>query len=86
MNNKNLDLFGNEDAPVQKKRRYKTMQEMYGTIEGKTCISCAHCNYSRNYSHNYWKCELWEISHGNATDIRLRNTACSKYVERGKDL
>ena len=82
---KQIDIFGNETniAEIEKKeklkrKRYKTMQQMYGTKEGKKCGTCKHCiGYSR--SKTWYKCSLWFISHSSATDIRLKDTACNKY-------
>lgn len=85
-----FDIFGNviPIKDLQLKRiikgidRSKTMQELYGTIEGKTCKTCSHlvCN-KWNYK-NYYKCELWRMSSSEATDIRLKNQACGRYEEK----
>lgn len=81
-----IDLFGNEvyvaENPNSKKT--KTMQEMFGTIEGLTCKTCKHV-YCRRQSRTWYKCEIWDdyfrgISE--ASDIRLKNQACGKY-EKG---
>lgn len=71
-----------QDPPRTSGRRYKRMQELYGTVMGKTCKTCKHrvrCGYNRR---KWYKCELWIESASRATDIRLRDTACGKYEEK----
>lgn len=88
---KNLDLFGNEveviDPPKGRKKTPR-MQEMFGTVPGKTCGECKyHCAYVAN---RVWhKCELWLKlcfpmgGHSEASDIRLKWPACGKFEEGG---
>jgi len=80
-----IDIFGCEipidEVPQQKKpsgRRYKTMQEQFGEVKDKTCKTCKNCVGFR-YKRTYYKCKLWIITGGEATDIRLKDTACGKY-------
>lgn len=85
--NKQIDIFGNEisisDLPKPTSgRKYKTMQQLYGVLEGKTCKTCAHCEKYRYHRKTYYKCELWYVSNSEATDIRLKNVACKKYKEK----
>ena len=82
---KQIDIFGNETniAEIEKKeklkrKRYITMQQMYGMKEGKKCGTCKHCIGYRQ-SKTWYKCKLWFISHSSATDIHLKDTACNKY-------
>lgn len=78
-----IDIFGNEvsvdviDKKIRQKK-YRTMQEMYGELEGKQCRTCKHAVQHRQ-SKSWYKCELWAQTHSAATDIRLKNTACGKY-------
>lgn len=90
---KNLDLFGNEveiPDPPRGRKKTPTMQEMFGTIEGKTCKSCKHC-FGYTQSKTWYKCELWlrlafpGHGHSSASDIRLKNPACGKYEEDKTD-
>ena len=84
-----LDLFGNEvDLPDPPRGRKKTttMQEMFGVIEGKECRNCIHrFDYVR--ARTYHKCELWlklcfpGRGHSEASDIRLKDTACGRFEE-----
>lgn len=84
---KQIDIFGNEveieEIPVIKKgrKKYKTMQEQYGELKGFQCKRCKHCIKYEYHSKVYYKCELWFVSNSQATDIRLKNTACKKYKE-----
>ena len=89
---KNLDLFGNEVEIVDpSKGRKKTprMQEVFGTVSGKTCGDCAHC-FAFTQSRKWYKCELWlqmcfpTGGHSAASDIRLKWPACGKF-EKGGD-
>lgn len=82
-----LDLFGNvvEAADPQKRigsRKYKTMQQLHGVLEGKNCKTCTHCVRYRYHNKTYYKCELWYVSNSEATDIRLKTVACKKYEEK----
>lgn len=87
-----VDIFGNEipidQIPQQKQivgaKKYKTMQQLHGTSEGKTCKTCKHCVAYRHNFKTYYKCDLWIVSSSKATDIRLKNTACKKYEEEQK--
>lgn len=90
---KNIDLFGNEvdvPDPPRGRRKTPTMQQMFGTIEGKTCKSCKHC-FGYTQSKTWYKCELWlrlafpGHGHSEASDIRLKNPACGKYEEDKTD-
>ena len=86
MVDKQLDIFGNEMSireidrkEKQKRKRYRTMQEMYGVKEGQICKTCKHCIDCGYHGRTYYKCELWFRSHSSATDIRLRDTACNRW-------
>lgn len=74
-----IDLFGEDrESPINKpSRKFKTMQELYGTLDGVKCKDCKHC-----ICWSYYKCELWRMSSCSATDIRLKNTACRKFEEK----
>lgn len=79
-----FDLFGGcceTKEVVRKSNKYRTMQEIHGVLEGKTCKTCCHCLKLNYHDHVYHKCELWKLSHGEATDIRLKDKACKKYGE-----
>ena len=82
---KQIDIFGNEvefdDVPVIKKGKpkFKTMQEKYGTLESFFCRDCKHLLKEDFHGKTYYKCELWYVSNSEATDIRLKHTACRKY-------
>lgn len=77
-----FDIFGKLVEPTEPKKqgrnKYKTMQELYGVKEGKTCKTCKHC-IACGYGRTYYKCELWIMSNSAATDIRLKNKACNKW-------
>ena len=85
---KQLDIFGGENEIEEQHRtsgrRYKRMQELFGTVSGKTCKTCRHLLIRDYHGRRYFKCELWIVSDSQATDIRLRDTACGKYEEGKK--
>ena len=85
---KQLDVFGNErefcDSPSSNKT--KTMQEMFGVVEGK-CKDCIHC-YRRRMSRMWYKCEIWDNcfrGSSAASDIRLKNQACGRFENINKE-
>lgn len=82
---KQLDIFGGETEMQEKAstsgRRYKRMQELHGTIAGKACKTCGHLLIHDYHGRRYYKCELWINSASQATDIRLKDTACGMYEE-----
>ena len=85
---KQLDIFGGENEIEEQHstsgRRYKRMQELHGNITGKTCKTCKHLLVRNHHGRIYFKCEMLLISNSQATDIRLKDTACGKYDEDKK--
>lgn len=76
------DIFGNlvkPKEPPKPTHKFKTMQEIHGTLEGFKCKDCRHCTKVEHYPNIYYKCELWKLSHSTSTDIRLKDTACRKF-------
>lgn len=80
-----LDLFGGE-VPVEEMgqhgKKYQTMQDVNGTLEGKSCFHCAHCvEYpSKSGKRIRHKCDIWTCS-PDAT-VRKKTVACGKYIAR----
>ena len=79
---KQLDVFGNESEFVEppSSNRTKTMQEMFGVVEGK-CKDCIHC-YRRQMANTWYKCEIWDhyfYGSSASSDIHLKNQACGKF-------
>ena len=70
----------NKPEPAHK-QKFRTMQEIHGTIPDKTCKTCKHAR-SIEFAKVYWKCELWKLSHSSATDIRLKNVACGRWEQK----
>ncbi len=85
-----MDIFGNIVPEEQVKpkvvgrRKYLTMQEMHGVVDGKTCKTCKHCQHFYCVNKSVYKCDLWYMTHSEATDIRLKHQACKKYQEADK--
>ena len=83
---KQLDIFGNEveietaDPPRPKGRPpMATMNEMWGTMQGRKCGNCKHFLRLRYHDKTYFKCDLWVVSHSTATDKRVSNDACNRW-------
>lgn len=83
--------FGETFPLPQKPRKPKKGENpcvlLYGSgPEDKKCGDCTH--FHRLYYHNqtYFKCDLRKITHGAASDHRLRWPTCSKFEERTTEL
>lgn len=77
----NYDMFGGcsePPEPLKSSKKLPTMQEMHGVLEGYKCKECKHL-IKRQYSGTYYKCELWRMTNSEASDVRLKNTACGKF-------
>ena len=88
--NGQIDIFGNVVPPEKMppkvgNPKFRTMQQLHGVLEGKTCKTCAHCIRYRYHNKTYYKCELWYVSNSEATDIRLKTVACNKYEEANNE-
>ena len=91
MDNLQFNILGEEVETqfevIRGRKKTPTMQELFGVIEGKTCKTCDHC-FGYQQSRVWYKCELWlELcfphgGHSEASDIRLKNQACGKYLEK----
>lgn len=90
---KQLDIFGNEIDVIKvneetKKQRSNrlSMKDMFRKLHGynksdycKNCIYCV-CHSGRN--RNYYKCIKIGLSNSEATDIRLKEYACSLFLKK----
>lgn len=54
------------------------MYRHFGTTEDQRCKGCRHL-ICYDYNRRYYKCELYGISHSEATDWRLSYQACGMY-------
>jgi hypothetical protein len=50
--------------------------------EGKTCGDCAHLLKNNHRGCLYWKCDLYKLSHGGASDFRKKWPACKKFEQQ----
>ncbi len=48
---------------------------------GKACKTCDHHIAWHGNTKVYHKCDLIKMTHGSATDIKVRTPACAKYLE-----
>ena len=89
MNPDQIDIFGaTVDTTKREKearKRYRTMQSVFGTKDGYRCKTCKHCECHHYHGRNYYKCAIWHQSHSAATDIRANGIACGKYESEGAD-
>ncbi|PKN85921.1 MAG: hypothetical protein CVU46_09560 [Chloroflexi bacterium HGW-Chloroflexi-8] len=60
-------------------KRIQHMRIVHGRRDDKTCGDCRHFHVLGGYARNYYKCELFRLSHGTATDWRVRWPACGKW-------
>ena len=60
-------------------RKIFAMHKMFGTCNGLLCRDCRHLISGTYHDKRYHKCELYGLSHSEATDWRLSNTACGMY-------
>ena len=80
-----LDLFGGE-TPVeeigQHGKKYLTMQDVNGSLEGKHCFQCSHCvaDPSKSGKRIRHKCDIWTCSPD--ANVRKKTIACRKFIER----
>jgi hypothetical protein len=81
------DLFGhNVPVDTQQGRRRFAHPAPPGTgSEGKTCKTCVHCQKIKYHDKTYYKCDDVVWSHCMATDIRLKDKACSHYQQKQDD-
>jgi hypothetical protein len=83
---KQISLTG-EEVPMQQTeppkptKKYRTMQQLHGITNGRTCGECDHL-VKHLWNKTYYKCELWYVSRSEATDIRKKNQACGLFKER----
>lgn len=54
---------------------------------GALCADCVHLRYAveRNPQARHYKCDLRRLSHGAATDHKVRWTACGHYEKREEE-
>ena len=83
---KALNLFGDMQEIPQEKDKHKSIYQIrkavnkYGPAKNKVecCKNCVSCVKIEGNTKNYYKCKRIGISHGEATDIRLKDT-CNKF-------
>jgi len=64
-------------------KKIEKMHLLYGRQENPmmSCADCRHC-IGRYFSKTYWKCELYGISGGSATDWNRKWPACGRFESR----
>lgn len=78
-----LPLFDGAEhlaPPAESPKPANPCVSLYGRgPEGATCKGCLHLVSVNGGSRNFWKCDLRKITHGKATDHRVRWPACGRY-------
>jgi hypothetical protein len=80
-------VFG-DDSWIARKNALKslkggleTMHTRYGSMPGKRCGDCIHFRVDRGHARTYFKCALYGITNGSATDWRVKWQACGKWEQ-----
>lgn len=60
-------------------RKIELMHHLYGQIEDKKCSECCHLQSGRYHDTILHKCELYGLTHSEASDWRLKYTACGLF-------
>ena len=60
-------------------RKIHAMHRLYGTCGVMRCKDCNHLICGKYHDRRYYKCELYGISHSEATDWRVSYQACGMY-------
>lgn len=60
-------------------RKIELMHNLYGQIEDKKCSECCHLQSGRYHNTILHKCELYGLTHSEASDWRLKYTACGMF-------
>ena len=62
-----------------KERKIQAMHKRFGTCGVLQCRDCCHLISGKYHDKRYHKCELYGMSHSEATDWRLSYQACGMY-------
>ena len=60
-------------------RKIQAMHKRFGTCGVLRCKDCCHLISGKYHDKRYHKCELYGMSHSEATDWRLSYQACGMY-------
>lgn len=60
-------------------RRIAAMHKRFGTNYGLCCKECSHLISGMWHDRNYYKCEIYGMSHSEASDWRRSWMACGMY-------
>ena len=79
-----MDIFGDavavEDIDTRMPRSSikSRFRKMYGFDDEHICKDCKYCVYTER-DKRWYKCLLMGVSASEATDIRLKDTACTRW-------
>ena len=60
-------------------RKINAMHKLFGTCGIFRCATCKHLIGGKYHDRQYYKCELYGLSHGESTDWRLKYQACGMF-------
>jgi hypothetical protein len=72
------DWYNNEIGIIPAKGENPMLRHGYGP-SGALCKDCVHLLRNEHHNQTYFKCELYKLSHGGASDFRARWPACKKF-------
>ena len=64
---------------VMTERKIHAMHKRFDTCGVFHCATCSHLIGGKYHDRQYYKCELYGVTHGESTDWRLSNQACGMY-------
>ena len=78
-----MDIFGNAVSVDEiRSKEHGTIKsrfrKMYGFDDEHICKDCKYCVYTER-DRRWYKCLLMGVSASEATDIRLKDTACTRW-------
>lgn len=87
MSDYQMDIFGNavavnEIATKTSESIKSRFRKMYGFDYEHECRDCKYLTDFCNRGKSYYKCVLMGISASEATDIRLKDTACTQWERK----
>ena len=86
-----IDIFGYmhpvDDPEFKEKKGFRETikgryRKMYGYDDSHRCGECKYCFKSYSGKSGFYKCELIGNSGSEATDIRLKDIACTRFREK----
>lgn len=82
-----INFLPKDTATIYKRLTIKQKFRLkYGINENVRCKDCKYFKKINVNGKHYYKCEIMGISSSSATDIRLKDHGCSKFMEGGENI